>query len=83
MPELLRDSIQSFLDYLKYQRDIPHIPFALSLMRPCPVFGFLQSQFGEVSLGEMAGTITFEVELASIRERDTYRENDKYVRYRH
>jgi len=69
MPELLQDSIQSFLDYLKYQKRYSAYTIRSYHDDLSQFFGFLQTQFGEVSLGAI-GHNHVRSWLASIRERD-------------
>src|SRR5580765_4516882 len=69
MPELLQDSIQSFLDYLKYQKRYSAHTIRSYHDDLTQFFGFLQTQFGEVSLGAI-GHNQVRSWLASIRERD-------------
>jgi integrase/recombinase XerC len=69
MPELLQDSIQSFLDYLKYQKRYSAHTIRSYHDDITQFFGFLQTQFGESSLGAI-GHNHVRSWLASIRERD-------------
>ena len=69
MPELLQDSVQSFLDYLKYQKRYSAYTIRSYHDDLAQFFGFLQTQFGEVSLGAI-GHNHVRSWLASIRERD-------------
>src|SRR6476646_3418126 len=69
MPELLQDSIQSFLDYLKYQKRYSAYTIRSYHDDLSQFFGFLQTQFGEVSLA-VIGHNHVRSWLASIRERD-------------
>src|SRR5436190_23659589 len=68
MPELFDDSIQSFLDYLKYQKRYSSYTIRAYHDDLAQFFGFLQSQFGELPLGEI-GHNHVRTWLASIRER--------------
>lgn len=69
MPELLPDSIQSFLDYLKYQKRYSAYTIRSYHDDLAQFFGFLLAQFGEVSLGAI-GHNHVRSWLATIRERD-------------
>jgi integrase/recombinase XerC len=69
MPELLQDSIRSFLDYLKYQKRYSAHTIRSYHDDLAQFFGFLQAQFGEASLGAI-GHNHVRSWLASIRERD-------------
>lgn len=69
MPELLQDSIQSFLDYLKYQKRYSSNTIRAYHDDLVQFFGFLQAQFGELFLGAI-GHNHVRTWLASIRERD-------------
>lgn len=69
MPELLQDSIQSFLDYLKYQKRYSAYTIRAYHDDLAQFFGFLQTQFGDVALGAI-GHNHVRSWLASIRERD-------------
>jgi integrase/recombinase XerC len=69
MPELPEDSIQSFLDYLKYQKRYSAFTIRSYHDDLAQFFGFLQMQFGEVSLGAISHNHVRSW-LASIRERD-------------
>jgi integrase/recombinase XerC len=69
MPELFQDSIQSFLDYLKYQKRYSSYTIRAYHDDLAQFFGYLQTQFGDVSLGAI-GHNHVRTWLASIRERD-------------
>ena len=69
MPELLQESIQSFLDYLKYQKR--YSPHTIRSYHDdlAQFFGFLDTNFGEASL-DAIGHNQVRSWLASVRERD-------------
>jgi len=69
MPELAQDSIRSFLDYLKYQRRYSAYTIRSYHDDLMQFFGFLETQFGEVSL-DAIGHNHVRSWLASIKERD-------------
>ena len=69
MPELAQDSIRSFLDYLKYQRRYSAYTIRSYHDDLMQFFGFLETQFGEVSLDGI-GHNHVRSWLASIKERD-------------
>src|SRR6476646_3858954 len=69
MPELLQDSIQSFLDYLKYQKRYSAYTIRSYHDDLVQFFSFLETQFGEVSLS-MIGHHHVRSWLASIKEKD-------------
>jgi integrase/recombinase XerC len=66
---MLQESIQSFLDYLKYQKRYSAHTIRSYHDDITQFFGFLQTQFGESSLGAI-GHNHVRSWLASIRERD-------------
>ena len=69
MRELAQDSIRSFLDYLKYQRRYSAYTIRSYHDDLMQFFGFLETQFGEVSL-DAIGHNHVRSWLASIKERD-------------
>ncbi len=69
MPELLQESIQSFLDYLKFQKRYSAHTIRSYHDDLAQFFGFLQTHFGETSL-DAIGHNHVRSWLASIRERD-------------
>ena len=69
MPELSQDSIQSFLDYLKYQKRYSAHTIRSYKDDLVQFFGFLQTQFGEVSVSTI-GHNHVRSWLASIKEKD-------------
>ena len=70
MPELLPESIQSFLDYLKYQKRYSALYHSSLIMMTLPNFlDFYTHNFGEVSL-DAIGHNHVRSWLATIRERD-------------
>jgi integrase/recombinase XerC len=69
MPELSQDSIQSFLDYLKYQKRYSAHTIRSYKDDLVQLFGFLQTQFGEVSVSAI-GHNHVRSWLASIKEKD-------------
>jgi integrase/recombinase XerC len=69
MPESLPDSIQSFLDYLKYQKRYSSYTIRAYHDDLVQFVGFLESQFGELLLGAI-GHNHVRTWLASIRERN-------------
>lgn len=69
MPELSQDSIQSFLDYLKYQKRYSAHTIRSYKDDLVQFFAFLQTQFGEVSVSTI-GHNHVRSWLASMKEKD-------------
>src|SRR4029079_3323623 len=69
MPELLQDSIQSFLDYLKYQKRYSAYTIRSYHDDLAQFLGFLQMQFEEVSITGI-GHNHVRSWLASMKEND-------------